>query len=212
MSHYEDEAQLEQLKQWWHENWKALATGLALGLGGIFGWQGWQGHEQKVAAQAAQAFQDLKVAAEAGKTDETAKLAQQLMKTRGGTPYAAQAALRLAQLQVADGKLDEAATQLKWVLDRSSDDGLKHVARLRLARVLWQQKKLDEALQQLEVKDAGSFEPLYQELRGDIKLAQGDRKAALEAYRNALKGPPGGTSANIQEKLDDLADVARAAS
>ena len=31
MSHYEDEEQVEALKKWWQENWKALAAGLVLG-------------------------------------------------------------------------------------------------------------------------------------------------------------------------------------
>jgi len=207
MSHYDDEAQVEQLKQWWHENWKALATGLALGLGGIFGWQWWQGYEVRVGAEASQMYQEKKSAADAGKTDEAQTLAQKLMQTRGNTPYAAQAALRLAQIEVHDSKLDNAAAHLRWVLDHGSDEGLKHVARLRLARVLWQQKKLDEALKQLDVKDTGSFEAAYDELRGDLKLAQGDRAGAAEAYRKAMAGPQGTQSGDLQQKLDDLADV-----
>ncbi|HZP14007.1 MAG TPA: tetratricopeptide repeat protein, partial [Nevskiaceae bacterium] len=75
MSHYEDEAQVEELKRWWKENWLALATGLALGLGGIFGWQQWQAHEDKVAADASQAYEDLKKAADANKADDAEKAA-----------------------------------------------------------------------------------------------------------------------------------------
>ncbi len=205
MSHYDDEAQVEELKRWWNENWKALATGLALGLGGIFGWQAWQGHEQRVAADAAQMYEDLKKSADAGKADEAGKLADTLAQSHADTPYATHAALRVAQLHVTNGKLDEASKQLQWVIDKSDDEGLRHVARLRQARVLWQQKKLDDALKALDVKDTGKFDPLYLELRGDIKLAQGDRSGAAEAYRKAqAAASPSGT---LQEKLDDLVDV-----
>jgi predicted negative regulator of RcsB-dependent stress response len=207
MSHYEDEEQVEQLKQWWKENWKALATGLALGLGGIFGWQQWQGHEQRVAADASQAYEELKKAASENKNEDAQKLAKRLFAAFPDTPYAAHAALRLAQMEVADGKFDDASGHLKWVLDHSADDGLKHVARLRQARVLWQVKKADEALALLDVKDTNGFGALYEELRGDIKLSKGDRSGAVEAYRKALAAASGNTGPDLQQKLDDLADV-----
>ncbi len=208
MSHYEDEAQVEQLKQWWKENWLALATGLALGLGGIFGWQQWQAHEDKVAGEASQAYDDLKKAADANKSEDAEKAAQRLIYGYSDTPYAAEAALRIAQLEVADGKLDDAARNLTWVTQHASDEGLKHIARLRQARVLWQQKKIDDALKLLDVKETGTFDALYQELRGDLKLAQGDRAAAVEAYRKAQSEAGDATAVGtLQQKIDDLADV-----
>ena len=209
MSHYDDEAQVEQLKRWWSENWKALFTGLALGLGGIFGWQAWQQHRLHVSGEASQMYEELNKAATANKSDEAQKLAQKLMQAYPGTPYAAQAALRVAQMEADEDKLDDAAKHLGWVMDHSADDGLRRVARLRQAQVLWQQKKADEALKLLDVKDAGDFEALYQELRGDIKVSQGDRAAAVEAYRKALAagGEQQANRSNLQQKLDDLADV-----
>ena len=212
MSHYEDEAQVEQLKQWWKENWLALATGLALGLGGIFGWQQWQAHEDKVAGEASQAYDDLKKAADANKSEDAEKAAQRLIYGYSDTPYAAEAALRIAQLEVADGKLDDAARNLTWVTAHASDEGLKHIARLRQARVLWQQKKIDDALKLIDIKETGTFDALYQELRGDLKLAQGDRAAAVEAYRKAQSEAGDATAVGtLQQKIDDLADVKQAA-
>jgi predicted negative regulator of RcsB-dependent stress response len=83
------------------------------------------------------------------------------------------------------------------------------LAHLRLAQVLWQQNKPDDALKQLDA-DAGTYAPLYAELRGDIKLSQGDRTAARGAYQQALQSL--GTDAvgrdGLQRKLDDLADAA----
>lgn len=205
-AHYDDEAELEQLKQWWNENWKALAAGLALGLGGIFGWQAWQGHELKVAGQASQAYEDLRKAADQNRPEEARKLGDTLMRTYADTPYAAQAALRLAQLDVAEGKHEEASTRLGWVIEHGGDEGLRHVARLRQARVLWQLTKADEALKVLDVAEPGSFSPLYGELRGDIKLSMGDRTGAAEEYRKVRASPEAG-SPELQQKLDDLTDV-----
>ena len=52
MSHYDDEDQAQRLKQWWKENWKALAAGLLLGLGGIIGWDQYKAHGQAKSAEA----------------------------------------------------------------------------------------------------------------------------------------------------------------
>ena len=210
MSHYDDEAQVEQLKRWWSENWQALFAGLALGLGGIFGWQAWQNHQQQFAARASQMYEDLKKAADASKNEEVQALGQKLIQEYSSTPYAAQASLRIAQLEVEQNKLDDAARHLAWVVEHSGDEGLRHVARVREARVLWQQKKPDDALKLLDIKQADGFESVYQELRGDIKLSQGDRAAAADAYRKALAASvdaPAGSSSGLQQKLEDLADV-----
>lgn len=202
---YEDEAQLEQLRTWWRENWMALAGGLLLGLGGIFGWEAWQKSQTGKAEQASQIYEDLKKAA-ADKPEQAAQLGQTLRKDFAGTPYAAQAALLLAQNAAERSEWPPAEEQLNWVIKHGGDPGLKKIARLRLARVLWGQNKSAEALAQLDgVKDDDAFAALYQELRGDIKLSQNDREAAREAYEKAMTlGPAPASRELLQRKLDNL--------
>ena len=208
-SHYEDEAEVENLKRWWSENWKSLAAGLAIGLLGIFGYEGYKRHELSVSEQASQIYEDFKTAATAKKNDEAAALGDHLIKDYASTPYASGAALRLAQLAVDQNRLDDAAARLQWVTDHGKDDGLRDLAKLRLARVLWQQKKTDQALKLLD-GDHGAYAALYSELRGDIKLSTGDRAAARAAYQDAVKAAAdGANAAGLQHKLDDLADVVK---
>lgn len=208
-NHYEDEAEVENLKRWWSENWKSLAAGLVIGLLGIFGYEGYKRHQQSVAEQASQVYEDLKAAATANKADEAVALGDRLVKDFGNTPYATGAALRLAQLAVEQGKLDDAVTRLQWVTEHGKDDGLRDLAKLRLARVLWQQKKNDDALKLLD-GDHGAYAALFSELRGDIKLSAGDRVAARAAYEDAVKASTGDASTTgLQRKLDDLADVVK---
>lgn len=208
MSHYDDEAQLEQLRRWWRENWMALAGGLVLGLAGIFGWEAWQGHQTTQSEQASQIYEDLKKLP-ADKASQATELGRKLADEFSGTPYAAQAALYLASIAVQAADWDAARTQLDWVVAHADDPGLKKIARLRLARVLWQQGKLDDALAQLEIKDDDAFASLYQELRGDLQVAKGDRAAARSAYEKALQlGPAAANREGLQRKLDDLAGAA----
>ncbi|MFT4046693.1 MAG: tetratricopeptide repeat protein [Solimonas sp.] len=207
-THYDDEAQAEQLKTWWKENWPALAAGLVIGLAAIFGWEGWQNHKQQRAADASQMYEDLKKAIADGKSDVAKPLADKLTADYADTPYAAGAQLRLAAAAVAADDLGDAATRLQWVREHAEDDGLQQIAQLRSARVQWQQGKPDEALKTLD-GDAGSFAALYDELRGDIKLAQGDRAAARGAYQKAFAATPEDEPGRqlLQRKLDDLADA-----
>lgn len=204
--HYEEEAQVEQLKRWWSENWKSLAAGLVLGLVVILGWEAYKRHNLQQAEQASQMYDDLKTALDAHKNDEAIALGDKLVKEFSGTPYASSAALHLAQLAVQQNKLDDAALRLRWVSEHSKDAGLSDLAKLRLVRVLWQQKKVDDALKLTE-GDHGGYTALFTELRGDIKLSQGDRAAARSAYEQALQVSEGPSRELLQRKLDDLADA-----
>lgn len=209
-THYDDEAQVEELRRWWKENWKPLAAGLVLGLAVIFGWDAYGRSRDARRSKAAQLFTELGQAATAGKYDDAAKMGDRLVTDFASTPYAAAGALKLAQAAVEANKLDEAATRLQWAAAHADDKALKPLIALRLARVLWQQGKPDEALKTLD-GDAGTYTGLYAELRGDIKLAQGDRAAARAAYEQALEkldDQQAPARDALQLKLDDLADAA----
>ncbi len=205
-THYDDEEQVENLKRWWKENWLALAVGLGIGLAGIFGWEQWKSHKTSQSEQASQVYEDMKKAVEAGKGEDAQAAGDKLLKDFAASPYATDAALLLAAKAVEDGKLDDALKHLQWVSANSKDAGMQRLSRLRQARVLWAQGKPEDALKQLD-GEAGEYGHLFDELRGDIKLAQGDRDAARQAYEKALKAQADkpGTTELLQRKLDDLA-------
>ncbi len=207
MSHYDDEAQVEELKKWWKENRAPLIAGLVLGLSGIAGWQYWQSFQAQRAAEASQMFETLKQVADQNKVGETRTLVEKLKNEYLRTPYAANAALLAARLAADRKDWKIAGEELEWVDAHARDEGLRQIARLRLARVLWQMGKPDEALQRIPAAPAAAFAPLYNELRGDIQLARGDRSAARAAYQKALDGAAAASRELIQRKLDDLADA-----
>jgi predicted negative regulator of RcsB-dependent stress response len=209
MSHFEDEAQVEQLRRWWRENWMALAGGLALGLAGIFGWEAWRDSRAARAEEASQIYEDLKRSG--GEGADAAELGERLMEDFPGTPYAAQAALLLASRAAARNDWDGARARLDWAVRNADDPGMQKLAKLRLARVLWQQERPDEALALLRIDDDDPFAPLYLELTGDIRFAGGDREAARAAYEKALKaGPAQAGREGLQRKLEDLGGAAPA--
>ena len=121
MSHYDDEAQVEELKKWWQENWMALAGGLVLGLAGIFGWETWQKSRIHHAEQASQIYEDLKKAV-VDRPDQAKAMGDRLVQDFANTPYAPQGALLLAQAAVARNDFATAETRLQWAQANSDDD------------------------------------------------------------------------------------------
>lgn len=209
-THLDDEAELEQLKTWWKENWVALVAGLGIGFGAIGSWEGYKHWRDARAETASQMYEEMKKAVAEARTEDAGKILDRLKTDYARTPYAAAASLVVAQDAAKAERFDDAAVQLSWVIEHARDTGLVQMARLRRARVLFAQGKHDEALAQLD-GEAGSYAGLYEELRGDIQLARGDRPAARAAYQKAL-AVGDATSPNrnlLQQKLDDLAVAAQ---
>jgi predicted negative regulator of RcsB-dependent stress response len=226
-THYDDEAQVEQLRRWWRDNRLPLLAGLALGIAVIVAWQSWQQRVELQAAAGSHLFEDLSRTG-ADRYADAKAMADRLVKDYAGTPYAAMGALRAAELAVELNQPEDARVRLEWVVNAAAHPGaaarilralhlvpdagaveLLPLAQLRLAQVLWQQGKPDQALQHLQ-GDAGAYDGLYEELRGDVKLALGDRVAARAAYENALReaAADAPNRDSLQHKIDDLADVA----
>lgn len=77
--------------------------------------------------------------------------------------------------------------------------------RNRLARAHFAAEQYDQALSIIgNVGEAGSFNAIFTELKGDILLAQGDRDGAREAYLAARQQNPQGRSGILELKLSDL--------
>ena len=189
----DEREQAQQLKQWFKENWLWLATGIALGLGGLYGWQAWNDHLDGRSREAGARFTEMLAAFERADRARGEELAAQITGEYASTPYADQAELVLARVYADAGELDQAAARLKGVMDQSGDEELALVARLRLARVQMAQGSHDAALATLDGVSSPAVAATVADLRGDVLFAKGDHAAALAAYRQALEaaGPEG---------------------
>lgn len=209
MASLDEDAQVEALRRWWSDNWKALVAGLVIGLIGIFGWRFWQSYQVKQQQQASALYQNMNQAMSGKKNGDIKGLANQLKQNYGSTPYAAAAQLKLAQASLANGRLADAAKSLKWVAYHADDKGIRAIAKLRLAAIEWQQGK-DEAALKLLQNPLPSFAALYAEQRGDILLDQKKLEQAQQAYAQALAELPSDSAerTTVQQKLDSLAGAA----
>jgi len=206
MSAYEtEEEQVEAIKAWLRKNGKSIIAGVVLGVAIVVGGKMWLNHKHQRAAEASAQYQILLDALDKDKPGQVLQQGERLTGQFADTPYAALAALAMAKVKLEQGKPDEARAQLQWVIDHAKQADLKHIARLRQAKILFAAGKAGQALTILNGADPGTFQPAFEELKGDIYASQGKRRLARNAYETALAGMPQGVNRKyLKMKLDDL--------
>jgi predicted negative regulator of RcsB-dependent stress response len=206
-----DDEQLEAVKRAFTEYAPWILGGIVLGVGGWFGYQRYQSHRNEVAFRAADQFTQMTVALQMNDPKRSQQIADGLIKDFPGSPYADQAQLTVARIDVETGKSADAVAPLTQVMNNSKDAELRQIARLRLARVLIDQGKPDDAIKTLAAGTPGSFAGPYHEVHGDALHSKKDIPGAIAEYSAALGASGGGVdSARLQLKLADLASNEKA--
>lgn len=195
-----DEEKAEELKAWWRTNGTSVLAGVALTVGGMFGWNYWQKHQVTQSEEASRIFSQLTKSG----ADADASL-KKLNDEFSGTAYSSLAALTVAKTSCETGKTDQCIEQLRYA-SKSSQDAVANIAKIRLARTLISTGKLDEASGLLSEKMPAAFASLITELKGDIFFANEDFAKAREAYDKAILSSGGQNIQGLQLKRDDLGD------
>ncbi len=201
-----DDEQLEAVKQLIVEYAPWLIGGVLVGAAAFFGFRYFQNYTNERAYKAAAEFSALTAALRQNDHAKSREIADQLIKDFASSPYADQAQLTLARLDVDDGQLDKAVAPLTQVMNDSRDTELRRIARLRLARVLTDQGKADEAIKTLAEPMPAAFSARYHEVRGDAFFATKDIPHATAEYQAALGAADasGINSALLELKIQDL--------
>lgn len=206
-----DREQEEALRQWWRENWRWIAGGVALGVALLWGWTHYKSYVEQQAHKAAKAYSEVEAALKSDDVDKAGQLLGGLTSDFDKSAYAQEARLLIAKSHVDHGKFDDAVPLLRAVIDKSKDEEMAQIARLRLARVLLQQGKHDETLKLLDTQKAGAFSGVEREVRGDAYFAKGDMEAARAEYAAALAGDDAQIDRTLVElKLQEVGGVAPA--
>jgi predicted negative regulator of RcsB-dependent stress response len=204
-----DDEQLEAVKHLISEYAPWLIGGVLVGAALFFGIRYYQGYSNERALKAAAQFSEMAAALQTNDHAKSRQIADGLIRDYARSPYADQAQLALARLDVDDGQLDKAIAPLTHVMNESNDTELRHVARLRLARILTDQGKSDEALKTLAESMPPAFAGPYHEVRGDAYLAKKDVSGARTEYTAALAaggadGAGGVNTSLLELKIQDL--------
>jgi len=193
-----DDEKAEELKNWWKENGKSVIAGIALTIGGMFGWQQWQQNKLDQAEGASKLYSQI------GKEGaDSEKALTELNSKYGSSAYASLAALNVAKTHCEAGKTDDCIAQLKTA-SNSSQDSIASIAKIRLARTLISAGKLDEAQTLLTAKMPTAYSSLITELIGDIHFAKKEFAKARDAYDKAILSSGGQNIDVLKMKRDDL--------
>ncbi|MEE9310120.1 MAG: tetratricopeptide repeat protein [Cocleimonas sp.] len=193
-----DDEKAEELKAWWKENGISVIAGVALTIGGMFGYQQWQQNKLDQSEGASRLYAKVT----SGGTD-SAEALKELNSEYGSSSYASLAALSAAKTSCEAGKTDDCIAQLKTASE-SSQDSVASIAKLRLARTLISTGKLDEAQALLTEKMPAAYASLITELTGDVHYAKKEFDKAREAYDRAILSSGGQNIDILKMKRDDL--------
>jgi predicted negative regulator of RcsB-dependent stress response len=183
-----------------------VLAGLVIAVAGYGGWQYWTQRSMRLSLEAATRYQRVLDAFGRNELSSGLALTDALIKDFPASPYAAQADLAAARVQVESDALEQAAARLRYVIDTNKDRELALVARLRLARVQLAQHLPDAALATLNAVDPGAFAAPFAAVRGDVLLAKGDREGALREYRAARASGANTVDPGLLDlKISDLA-------
>jgi len=206
-----EEEQVEFIKNWWKENGTSLLISIGVAVAGVMGWKAWVANQEATAANASALYENISSAVTAPTIDDAQRtsayhLGEQLKSEFDSSAYAPMAAMLLARAAVESNELDKARAELAYVVaSDAADADLKQLANLRLARIALAQADYSSAEAALSAAGEGEYSSLYNELAGDLAVAQGDLDAARSAYAKALQSATQQSRSLIQLKLDDIA-------
>lgn len=202
-----EQEQIDAIKTWWKDNGRVITIGLVLGLGGVFGWSTWQSHAIDQAESASMIYEEMINWASVRNYSRSNELADNLMRDYPDSGYAAFGGLVRASNAFAENHPDEARGYLQWVIENARRVEVKNLARLRVARLAADKQEYTAALSVLdEATNPGHYQGAYEEVRGDILVAQNDIQAGAQHYANALDEDRISEAGRrrIQMKLNDL--------
>jgi predicted negative regulator of RcsB-dependent stress response len=185
----QEQEQVDALKAFWARYGNLIMWAVTLVLAVFAGWNIWQKQVRDKALQASTMYGELKTAADAGDDKRAGQIFGDMKAKYAKATYTQLGGLLAAKVEVDKGDAANAMANLQWVADSGNDEN-SAIAHLRLAGLLADARKYDDALKQLAQVKPASFAALVSDRRGDIEMAQGQKDAAIKAWKVAYDGLP----------------------
>ncbi len=184
----DEQERLDELKAWWKRWGNLVLIALAVVIAAVAGWRYWQNRVVTQSLEAAAVYERLTESFQAGDAKGAREAGGLLVDQYKTTAYAPRAALMLARLDVATRDLKGAQARLEWAVAHSKEPAIRDQARLRLAGVQLDQQAYDAALKTLDAPHSDAYAFRFEDLKGDVLLAQGKQAEARAAYQAAFAG------------------------
>mgnify|MGYP001590384782 CR=1 FL=1 len=169
----EDE-QEQQIKKWLKENGPQIIVGIALGLGGIWGLDAYKAYQYQQSIDARALY-----------LSSNSSAFEQLNANHADSSYPQQATLLEAKIAAKNKDYTLALQKLSTLVD-NENTLIANVAILRMASIELEMGDYQKAISTLDGNTAGEFDGLYNHLKGDIYVADGQVDKAQEHYKLAL--------------------------
>ncbi len=182
----DEQERIDELKAWWKRWGSLVMVGLAVVIAAAAGWRYWQSHTVTQSLEAATVYEKLTQSLAANDTKGAREAGVMLLDQYKDTAYAPRAALLLAKLNVISKDLKSAQSQLEWAVANSKEPAVKDMARLHLAGVQLDQKQYDAAMKTLAGSHSDAFAFRFEDMRGDVLMAQDKKNDARAAYQAAF--------------------------
>ncbi|HUO43412.1 MAG TPA: tetratricopeptide repeat protein [Burkholderiales bacterium] len=202
----QEQEQIDALKAWWKQHQRLVLLAVAAAILTFGGISGWRYYQSRQALAAGELYSQMETALNSGDKSKARDIAAALTAEYPATGYAMLAALVGARVAVDSGDAAGAQAQLQWLTDHAGDDATRDLARLRLAALLLDEKKYPDALALLETRHGAAWDALYDNLKGDVLVAQGRTGEARAAYQAAFdkSAAQNAFRALVQTKIDAL--------
>lgn len=205
---YDDYEQEQIVKEWLSSNWLTILAGIAIGIGGLWGYGKWQDSKVVQSQAAATEYAQLEAALAVSEGADTNQLIDDYESKYGSNIYTIQARLKAAGQLVDAGDVAGAKAQYQTLIAAKPDKPIAEMARLRLARLLLSEGDYNAATAELGLVQSPAYQTIVEEIMGDIYAAQGNYSKAQDAYQLALNEGEGYSGKQIIEmKLADIKAV-----
>ncbi len=184
---YDTHEQGERVKNWLRENGSAIVMGLVLAFGLMFGFKQYQTWETSKRQQASAEYQTMVTLIEEENMDGAVPNYEVLKSDFPKSAYTSMASLMMAKARLKAGQTDLAASALNHAMENATPEPVRIIARERLARIKLSEGDTAAAMALLDgAPSTLGFEALFDEIRGDIHLANGDTEMAIQSYQDSL--------------------------
>ncbi|VAW47905.1 hypothetical protein MNBD_GAMMA02-1148 [hydrothermal vent metagenome] len=208
LEEYDDYEQEQIVKEWLSNNWMTIFAGIAIGIGGLWGYGQWQNSKVTHSVAAATEYTQLEAALALTEGAEVNQLINDYEAEFGSNIYTIQARLQAASQLVEADDVAAAKTQYQVLIAAKPDKPIAEMVRLRLARLLVSEGDYDAASTELGLVQSKAYQTIVEEVMGDIYAAQGNHSKAQDAYQLALNEGEGYSGKQIIEmKLADIKAV-----
>ncbi|MCX8577874.1 tetratricopeptide repeat protein [Gilliamella sp. B2717] len=180
------EEQMWALKEFLAKTWKIIVAVIVIGLLAYYGWNYYQSNQVKKLEQMSDRYEQLVKQLDQTKPESVNDLVA--FAKEGDSVYNVFADLFAAKFYIEVTK-DYAGAQalLTDALSKTKAEPVKSVINIRIARVQYQQNQYQESLATLDKVNNEAWEPVINEIRGDILTKMSRYAEAVDAYKIALK-------------------------